>query len=220
MKRIFFCAFILFSLFFVSCSPKISIQPKTDNQIFISFSTNFSNKGTKALKEIIGAVGDSENSEKVELLSSKELKLILENIGLQNVISSVSKENSINGSGYLQNINSNFFNKIGILNLTNSSITFSLTPSKIQQFYDSLDEEGQGYLDLLMIPCLTGETSTVTEYQELLSSIYGKELADEIINGKMYINLISPDGSETNKIQINLGEVFTLSSDKTWSLNW
>ena len=150
----------------------------------------------------------------------KELKLILENIGLQNVISSVSKENSINGSGYLQNINSNFFNKIGILNLTKSSITFSLTPSKIQQFYDSLDEEGQGYLDLLMIPCLTGETSTVTEYQELLSSIYGKELADEIINGKMYINLISPDGSKTNKIQINLGEIFTLSSDKTWSLNW
>ena len=71
-----------------------------------------------------------------------------------------------------------------------------------------------------MIPCLTGETSTVTEYQELLSSIYGKELADEIINGKMYINLISPDGSKTNKIQINLGEIFTLSSDKTWSLNW
>ena len=96
----------------------------------------------------------------------------------------------------------------------------ALGPKQISAFYELLNEDGKSYLDLLMIPALIGEKMTTSEYRELLASMYGPSFADEIVNGKLSIQLVSPDGKKSLKKEISLGELLTAENELIWSLRF
>jgi hypothetical protein len=83
-----------------------------------------------------------------------------------------------------------------------------------------MDEESKSYFDLLMVPALTGEEMNVKEYNELLPSVYGPELADEVTEGTLQIELKSPDGKKSVKDSITLGRLLTGTTTKSWSVKW
>ena len=72
----------------------------------------------------------------------------------------------------------------------------------------------------MMIPSLIGEKMSVTEYRELLASLYGPSFADEIVNGKLIISLSSPDGKRSLKETVSLGDLLCTSEEKSWKLNF
>lgn len=72
------------------------------------------------------------------------------------------------------------------------------------KFYDSLDENEKASVDLLCAPVFTGEKMSVSEYEEVLASLYGKALASEIVNGKIEIS-VKDKGGRTKKSVLSAG---------------
>ncbi len=71
-----------------------------------------------------------------------------------------------------------------------------------------------------MAPCFTGEELSETEYKELVASLYGNEIAEELLRGK--VKIIMRDGAVKQRIdqlpyiEIPLIEILTLQKEKTY----
>lgn len=72
------------------------------------------------------------------------------------------------------------------------------------KFYEALDENEKASIDLLCAPVFTGEKMSVGEYEEVLASLYGKELAAEVVNGKIEIT-VKDKGGRTKKTVLTAG---------------
>ena len=70
-----------------------------------------------------------------------------------------------------------------------------------------------------MIPSLNDEELSAQEYKELLASVYGEKLAESFFSEKFTLT-INGKNSVSKKIQISLGELFTLKDSKNWQVEW
>lgn len=70
-----------------------------------------------------------------------------------------------------------------------ASIVVTLDKNTAPELISRLSAEAGGYLEALMAPAVTGERMTAREYLDLVASIYGRPLSDEIaaamIQGKI-----------------------------------
>ena len=83
---------------------------------------------------------------------------------------------------------------------TANSLTIKISPAILQDTYQtSLTDEEKNYVDLLMAPSVTGEKMAPEEYRDLVASVYGEELADEMWNAKSTLNLGCPSGKKIKK---------------------
>ena len=123
-------------------------------------------------------------------------------------------------SGSARSISEITLAKTGILSRTKKSLTLTLGSIQFQALYAMLDEESQAYFDLMMIPALSDEKMTPAEYNELLASVYGQTFADEITGGSFSMTLISPDGKKRTTAKVTLGEILSLTAEKSWTVNW
>ena len=102
-----------------------------------------------------------------------------------------------------------------------------------------MGQEDRTYLDLFMAPIFTGEKMTQAEYKELVASVYGQELADDMQKGKIVITLTVPDGKSIKNSGAKIGrsskasknpkrisfsipmlEFLTLQTEKTAFISW
>ena len=216
-------ALIGFSLFLVSCSPSISVKAENSDAATIGFSANFSLSANSAFKEFLDLAqensGLAENTNST-LFSKQELENFLISAGAKNVSANVEKDGKTSASGKIENLSKSLLASSKILSKTQSSLTFSLGPEQCKSIYEKLDEETQGYFDLLMIPCLNDEKMNVEEYENLLSFVYGPDLAKQIVSQNLQIELKSPDSRKILSQKIKLGELLTLNEQKSWSASW
>ncbi len=200
-----------------SCSSSITVTAKNNDDVTLNFNSSFSKEAQDALLSLTGA---QENSKTQTLLNAGDVKTFLFSSQAANVKASVSPQNEINASGDFASISSKNLSALNILKRTPTSLTLSLGPEQISAFYNSLPEDTRSYFDLLMIPCLNDEKMDIAEYTELLASVYGTTLAQEIVNGQVKIELKSTNLKKSVKDQITLGELFTLTEQKSWSVSW
>ncbi len=209
--RLLFAAFC--SLFLFSCSPEISIRAKNADDAEISVSALFSKKLTGTFAELTGASDSA-------VISSSDIKNFLERAGATNVTARTKDNHFASADGTFSSLSKSTLSSSGLLIRTPSSVKLTLGPVQLLSLYEQLDEDSRGYLDLLMIPCLNDETMTVNEYQELLSSVYGTDIASEIINARVKITLKSPDSKKAENSSILLGELLTLTKSRSWSVSF
>ena len=70
-----------------------------------------------------------------------------------------------------------------------------------------------------MAPCFTNEILSKEEYKELVSSLYGSDIADELLAGEISISLKSNYSKQkTPSVKIPLIEILTLTGEKTFTL--
>lgn len=219
MKK--FSIIAILSVIFVlsSCSPFISIKVKKDNSVDVSFKTGFSEETAKILKTISGTPKD------VPIFNAGDMIKFLTEAGAYNVSAKVPTENEIQASGNLREIKRTAFYTTEILKSDISDkkgknkISFSLGSEQITKFYNLLDSNSKSYIDTMMIPALIGEEMSIDEYRMLLSAMYGPTFANELVDGKVTIQLESPNG-KTMKFTEKLGDLLTLKSAKTWTLEY
>ena len=72
------------------------------------------------------------------------------------------------------------------------SCTINLSLSSGPGVLSHLSPEIHGYLEALMAPLATGERLTRTEYLELVSSVYGRGVSDEIAASRINVSLEFP----------------------------
>ncbi len=210
----FLIALAFISLTFTSCLPQISIKASSDDQATILFSTGFSKETAKTLQAATGADINT------PLFNKDDILMVLNSAGAVKTSASLPNPNEIATAGTLPNLSKHPLSTTELINKTDNSITLTLGPKQISAFYSLLNEDAQSYLDLMMVPALIGETMTKTEYRELLASMYGPTFADEIVNGKLTINLASPNGKKTLKETVNLGDLLCTSEEMSWKLNF
>ena len=208
------------ALFFTACNPVITVTASGSDSADITFLGGFSKKGTEAFYELTSSLSDSPSSSAGTLFSAEDVQLFMTAAGVSSVTAAVSPAGIAQSKGTISSVSKNQLSKSGVLTRTAGSLKLTLGPEQILSIYESLNEESQGYLDLLLIPATTGDVLTQAEYKVLLSGLYGPELADEILNGKMTVTLKSPDGKKSTEASITLGELFTLTAPKSWSVNW
>lgn len=200
-----------------SCSASISVTAKNNDDVTLNFSSSFSKQAQEALLSLTGA---QENSKNRSLISADDVKSFLFSSQAVNVKADVSPQNQITASGDFASVSDKNLSALNILKRTPASLTLSLGPEQIAAFYNSLPEDTRSYFDLLMIPCLNDEKMDIAEYTELLASVYGTTLAQKIVNGQIKIELKSENPKKSVKAQLTLGELFTQTEQKTWSVSW
>ena len=102
-----------------------------------------------------------------------------------------------------------------------TQMKITLSPEILQNLITNQNNVIQKYADLLMAPCFTGELMSKEEYIELVASLYGNEIAEEITSGSIKIFL---KNSRAKKIpeafSIPLIDILTLTEEKTFTVNY
>lgn len=225
-KKILTLAAALAAFFLLaSCSPSISVHAKNSDDVQVDFSAGFSKQAESAILELFqAAAGITQGNQQINfdvasIFSETEIENFLIGAGATNV-SAKSTQDKISASLAINSLSTNPLAATGILTRTANSLSFTIGPEQLNALYEKLNEENQGYLDLLMIPALNDDEMTVAEYRGLLASLYGAELADEVCGGTLSIELKSPDSKKVISQKIPLGELLTLAESKTWSVSW
>ena len=213
-SKIFLIFAISVSFIFMSCLPQISVKAGNNDEVTILFSTGFSQATAKTLQAATGADPNA------PLFNKDDVLLVLNSAGAINTSATIPSPTEIATTGTLPNLSNHPLATAELVTKTDKSLTLTLGPKQITAFYGLLSEDAKSYLDLMMIPALLGETMTVTEYRELLASMYGPAFADEIVNGKLTINLSSPNGKKTIKETVSLGELLCATEEKSWSIKF
>lgn len=207
--------FTLFTILILdSCKPKISLSAEKTDSIEISFSTSFSKNTADALRKMTGA------GEDIPIFAESDIKNLLSQAGAENTKVSISAPNELESSGKIKNISGNMLSKCGIISKSENSLFLSLGPEQFKNFYDLLSDEFKSYFDLMMIPSLINEKMSPSEYEELLSSMYGPSFAKDIVSGTLEISLSSPGNTKNIKDSVTLGEILTAQEAKIWSVTW
>ncbi len=215
LKKFFLLAALLSSgAFFISCSPSVSIKPKSDGEVFFSFKTGFSDNAAKLLRSISG-IGESE-----QIFSMEDIQSALKSLKIKDAKVQSLSPTQIVTDGIVPAFAQDELSKSGILKSSKNSVSLSLGPSQFNALYSILDETSQAYFDMLMIPSLMGETMDIEEYKKLLSSLYGASFVNELLDGFLEIKISDPSGKQKLSEKISIGEILTLSKTKIWSVSW
>lgn len=204
------CSFFLFAL--TSCDSSITVTSMGKDKAQVDFGSAFSKVFIDTFGTVSGSASDSLP------LNSEGTKAILTNAGLKSVYARTSGR-TLTASGIYDKASS-ALSESGIIKSTEKSLSLTVGPDQFKSLYSLLDEEGQSYFDLLMIPCLIDDEMSCEEYTELVASMYGNSFATDLTEGKLSVTLYSPDKTKKMPVQIKLGELFTMTESKTWSISW
>ena len=232
---------ILFSL--SGCSAAIGIKACPDRSSSIELSMSMGDALADTLQSMLSMNGDSSTDGVFSAASMEKVKLAFEGGDFTDVALSSPSASSLLLSGRIkpaeeQRVLSGSNIKVAnLITCTSSSLTVILSPEIISQLAAALPEESSSYLGLFMAPVFTGEAMSAEEYRELISAVYGEELARELDKSSLRITLEPPDGKkiqqaslsgterartsgEKASFSIPLIEFFTLSSPRTFSISW
>ena len=214
---------VIFLSVFSACTPELTIQAAGTDQAVLSFSAGFSKEMEKTFRSMMSALsadstaGSSEDS---PIFNANDITALMQSAGVRNVKTNTGRNGAVSASGVLRPVSQSTLAQTGMLSEDAHSLTLTFGITQFQKLYALLDEEAQAYFDLLMIPALNEEKMTPAEYNETLASMYGKPFADEITNGTLTIALVSPDGKKKVSAKTTLGELLTLTKDKSWSVQF
>ena len=214
LRKIFPITLISLSLVFTSCLPQISVKAGKADEATILFSTGFSDLTAKTLQNLAGADPNA------PLFNKDDVIAVLNSAGAVNTSASLPKPTEITVTGLLPSLSKHQISMAGLISKTEKSLVVTIGPNQISAFYSLLSDDAKSYLDLMMIPALIGDKMSVSEYRELLSSMYGPTFADEIVDGKLTINLSSPDGKQKLKETVTLGELLTAEKERSWKIDF
>lgn len=204
---------IFCTIFYTGCPVKININNNQNESIYINFSTIAGSKINNLITSL------NEQSKNKKIFDTFEIEKSLAQLGFDNVeaisrISNHTENLSVNCSTDKNTLN---FINITFANNKISNLSITLSPQILQELIISQDSIIQKYADLLMAPCFTGEEISKDEYIDLLSSVYGKEIAEELIQGNFTIS-INNSTSKNSVLTIPLIDILTLTNETTFTL--
>lgn len=225
-KILSFASIIFSSAFFTGCPVSINVIALENNQL----SYNFSTTAGKATNELISSFDNSNaskngNNVNSTMFDTLEIERALFQMGFAGSNATTSKTNNSE-----ETLNINFhcsdkrFDFIKIVRNKEGLATqmkITLSPEILQDLITNQNNVIQKYADLLMAPCFTGDPMSKEEYIELVASLYGNEIAEEITSGSIRILL---KNSRTKKMpeafSIPLIDILTLTEEKTFTVNY
>lgn len=204
-KYIYSLIYMLILLAVTGCSSSVAIKANSDKSADIKLNIDISG----SVQNLLDSYDVAIDAESVEQLGKS-----LEAYSFHNVKASSKSKSSISIDGTIKD--STQQNAIAI---TDSSLDLTISPKSMQALLESMPEESRYYFDLFAAPVFTGEEMNKEEYTELLSVIYGNDIAGEIEKAILKITLESPAGKKT-VFKLPVIDFLTLNSEKTFSIKY
>lgn len=202
-KTTLFCALAAFALFFTSCTTEINLELNKDGSVKASFNGTTGKGFEKLIRNTQGL------KEGQAIFDVKEIKKELTASGLSSVTVESKTGKDLSLSMVDTKRNSNFFTS-GLVSLKNNRIVISLNPSTMEKFYNLSDPQIVLYLDMLLSPVFNQEEMSPEEYEEVITSFYGKDVAKEIKETQVKLKIKNPDGSKA-EYKLPLIDLLTLN---------
>lgn len=189
MKKLFFCFATVFSILLTSCGCDIILKPAADGAeftILLSFE--------KAFTDTFSALFPPDNENQL-LFDEAQIKQTLETTGFEKVSVKNTSQNSLHISGKINKNGENPAVGSGIVEFADSgNIRLSFSAETLQKLYELLPFELKSYIDMLMAPSFTGEEISDEEYLDLVGTVYGEKVADELKDASVRFTVYTADG--------------------------
>ncbi len=208
-KKIFSTFALVFAvLIFASCENELKICVN-DSGIRFNYKINSS----EAFLNFFSALSNSDEPNTIfdaEIISNLFTQANFENINAE------SDGINLFVRGKLSQNAQDPFSKSGMISLAQKKLSISLNKTNLLEFYNNLPEDLQTSLDLFMSPSFTGEEMTNEEYIELVSEVYGQELADELSAATLKIAVESQSGTKKN-YSVKLVDILNIKNELIFS---
>ncbi len=203
MKHILVLVLSFFAFSLIGCSNDIYLKLNKDGSVDVKYST----LAGDALVDIFESFTTSTDSK--DFFNPEEIKKDFISCGFSNVI--VTKNGNTGFASVMKDkMRKSLLFSSKILTASNSSIKVKISPEVLFDFYCDSDEQTQMLLDMLLAPVFNEEEMTENEYIELISSVYGKSVGQEIQNSKVNIVLEDSNGTKVSR-SFSLSKILTLN---------
>lgn len=199
-----FCSVILF---LTSCKSQIKIT-FSKNACTVKYSTKLG----KALFDTFYAFAGETESEKI--FDTEQFKQIFSEGGLKNVSAESKVIDEISIQGDIDGNNGDFISGSSIIKSSNNgkNVEIEFSRNNLLKMYDNMPSIMRSYIDLFMAPVFTEEEMSNEEYLELISSVYGQILADEIKTSNVDFIVVLSDG-KTKQFSLELIDLINIKTD-------
>lgn len=205
-KIVFSCFLLFFACFFSSCENELKICADSAGVNF-DYKINFG----KEFLSIFSAALGSDSAEEEQNFNAEEIAQIFIDSKFENISAKNLGSGNFLISGRLSETAEDPVSKSGMISLSENSFSIKISRENLLEFYRTLPEDFQNYLDMLMAPAFTGEEMSDGEYVELLSEVYGQALADEVSAASVKIAVVSPSGMKKN-YSVRLVEILNIKN--------
>lgn len=191
--KFFLVFFVVF--FFSSCGVQISLK-SSDFGAEFNLSIDIGNAFLETVSSVLGI----ENGSVFALFNGEELRGVLSEANFYDVSVQFEAERKIKISGKF-NWNSNnplVLSKI-VNPLQNGAIQLIFSAENLQTLYALLPRDFKNYLDMFMAPSFTGEKMNDDEYMDLLASVYGDGLVEELKSAMITVTVLNSGSKPTEK---------------------
>lgn len=206
MKKVFRLLSLFLVFLFCSCETKIIINVLEDDNVLLEFS---SLPGEVFSNTIMSFASEEEQP---SYINPEELKTALVESKLKNPEVFVNKNNYLLIKALLPKEKDDVLSKSNMLVKENGLYKIKINAENFKNFYYLASQQIQLYIDLLMSPVFTGEETSHQEYIDLLSSVYGQELCDELESSKITF-IINQKNKKTIQKQYSLLEIINIKDD-------
>lgn len=199
-----FCSVILF---LTSCKSQIKIT-FSKNACTVKYSTKLG----KALFDTFYAFAGETESEKI--FDTEQFKQFFSEGGLKNVSAESKVIDEISIQGDIDGNNGDFISGSSIIKSSNNgkNVEIEFSKNNLLKMYDNMPSIMRSYIDLFMAPVFTEEEMSNEEYLELISSVYGQILADEIKTSTVDFIVVLSDG-KTKQFSLELIDLINIKTD-------
>lgn len=199
-----FCSVILF---LTSCKSQIKIT-FSKNACTVKYSTKLG----KALFDTFYAFAGETESERI--FDTEQFKQIFSESGLKNVSAESKVIDEISIQGDIDGNNGDFISGSSIIKSSNNgkNVEIEFSRNNLLKMYDNMPSIMRSYIDLFMAPVFTEEEMSNEEYLELISSVYGQILADEIKTSTIDFIVVLSDG-KTKQFSLELIDLINIKTD-------
>ena len=199
-----FCSVILF---LTSCKSQIKIT-FSKNACTVKYSTKLG----KALFDTFYAFAGETESERI--FDTEQFKQIFSEGGLKNVFAESKVIDEISIQGDIDGNNGDFISGSSIIKSSNNgkNVEIEFSKNNLLKMYDNMPSIMRSYIDLFMAPVFTEEEMSNEEYLELISSVYGQILADEIKTSTIDFIVVLSDG-KTKQFSLELIDLINIKTD-------
>lgn len=206
-KNLLVALFISVILFLTSCKSQMKIT-FSKNACTVKYSTKLG----KALFDTFYAFAGETESEKI--FDTEQFKQIFSEGGLKNVSAESKVIDEISIQGDIDGNNGDFISGSSIIKSSNNgkNVEIEFSRNNLLKMYDNMPSIMRSYIDLFMAPVFTEEEMSNEEYLELISSVYGQILAEEIKTSTVDFIVVLSDG-KTKQFSLELIDLINIKTD-------
>jgi hypothetical protein len=201
-------------LLFSACTASVDVHAGTDGSAEISYGAVFGN----ALVEVMKSLSEAGSG---PLFDTRSITEQLQKAGIQTAKVSSPSDSALTVSASLAAGSKDPVSAVGFLSGSAHSLTLTLSPEKLSALYTAMPETVQSYIDLFMAPVFGGTVMTAEDYVNLVASVYGQPVGDEVAAAQIRITLYGPAGSGIRKtVTVPLTDILTASKPLVYSVTW